>query len=250
MSLLRRIVRKLRQGPLVPLDLPFDCPACGHDKFQQFKVLWPELIEQWEITPQEVEYIDRQQGAKCRKCKSNLRSLTIADALRTVWKQSQTLEQLCQNDSDVRALKVLELNPAGDLSQFLEKLPHRTLASYPEVDMQAMPYADNSVDLIVHSDTLEHVPDPERALCECLRVLAPGGCMIYTVPVIFGRLTRRRDGLPDSFHGNAATEMTDWKVVSEYGTDFFMEPSRAGFRQISMHSLLFPDSTALICRKF
>ena len=226
MSLIRRIVRKLRQGPLVPLELPFACPVCGGSRFHLVKILWPELIEQWGLSQEEVAYTDRQQGAKCRGCNSNLRSMTLADALRTRWKSARTLQELCQSDEGVRALQLLELNPAGDLSPVLEQLPHHTLGSYPEVDMQAMPYPDESFDIIVHSDTLEHVPDPAKALSECLRVLKTGGAMIYTVPVIFDRPSRRRDGLPDSFHGMASTQLNDWKVISEYGSDFYLEPAR------------------------
>src|SRR5208282_3830755 len=42
--------------------------------------------------------------------------------------------------------------------------------------------------LVIHSDTLEHVERPVRALEECRRVLAPGGRVCFTVPIIVGRL--------------------------------------------------------------
>src|SRR5262249_32785744 len=57
-------------------------------------------------------------------------------------------------------------------------------------------------DLVVHSDTLEHVPHPVRGLSECRRVLKPGGFCAFTVPPIVGRVTRARGGVPPRYHGS------------------------------------------------
>ena len=44
------------------------------------------------------------------------------------------------------------------------------------------PFADASVDAILHTETLEHVVDYVGFLAECARVLRPGGEMCFTVP--------------------------------------------------------------------
>lgn len=44
------------------------------------------------------------------------------------------------------------------------------------------PFADFSVDAILHTETLEHVADYAGFLAECARVLRPGGEMCFTVP--------------------------------------------------------------------
>lgn len=49
-------------------------------------------------------------------------------------------------------------------------------------DLQALSLADGSVDLVLSSDVLEHVPDPYAAHREIARVLRPGGWHIFTVP--------------------------------------------------------------------
>lgn len=59
-------------------------------------------------------------------------------------------------------------------------------------DMQRLSYADESFDLITHTEVLEHVPDDRRAMRECLRVLRPGGVMLFTVPVYAGEVTVER----------------------------------------------------------
>jgi len=118
-------------------------------------------------------------------------------------------------------LRVLEVNEAGTLTKFLAKMTRRVLACYPQVDMQAMPYANNHFDLVVHSDTLEHVLDPVKALSECHRVLKPGGFCCFTIPIVFGRLTRSRRGLPASYHGREDDKLNDYVVATEYGSDFW-----------------------------
>jgi SAM-dependent methyltransferase len=49
-------------------------------------------------------------------------------------------------------------------------------------DAQNIPLPDDSVDLIVSFETIEHVPDPARFLDECVRVLAPGGVLVVSTP--------------------------------------------------------------------
>jgi SAM-dependent methyltransferase len=45
-----------------------------------------------------------------------------------------------------------------------------------------LPFADGSFDLVCLFDTIEHIPDDERALREVLRVLRPGGAVFVSVP--------------------------------------------------------------------
>jgi len=46
----------------------------------------------------------------------------------------------------------------------------------------AEPFAAASFDCVAILAVLEHVPDPPALARECQRVLAPGGCVIITVP--------------------------------------------------------------------
>jgi SAM-dependent methyltransferase len=49
-------------------------------------------------------------------------------------------------------------------------------------DATAIPLPDNSVDLVVSFETIEHVPKPELFLDECRRVLRPGGTIVISTP--------------------------------------------------------------------
>ena len=56
------------------------CPVCGGTRFISAKVLWPKLICEWQLTPAEVDYIDRQQGTSCASCGNNMRAMALAYA--------------------------------------------------------------------------------------------------------------------------------------------------------------------------
>jgi SAM-dependent methyltransferase len=220
------------------------CPVCAGNRFTNEPVLLPELIEQWELSPDEVAYINLQQGFCCADCKNNLRTMTLAAAVTRAFGFAGSFKDFCRNDPGIRQLTVIEINPAKNLSPFLEALPKHALHSFPQLDMQRMSFADSSIDVIIHSDTLEHVPDSKAALKESRRVLKPGGHLFYTMPIVIGRLTRRRRGLPPSYHGRE-TSRDDWIVQTEYGADFWCEIFEAGFREVSLTSLIFPASVAI-----
>lgn len=48
--------------------------------------------------------------------------------------------------------------------------------------IELLPYPDATFDLVTCLDVLEHLPDDARALAELLRVTAPGGHLLLTVP--------------------------------------------------------------------
>jgi ubiquinone/menaquinone biosynthesis C-methylase UbiE len=50
-------------------------------------------------------------------------------------------------------------------------------------ETQALPFEDNSADVVTLVDVLEHVPQPERTLDEIQRVLKPGGRLLAMIPV-------------------------------------------------------------------
>ena len=50
-------------------------------------------------------------------------------------------------------------------------------------DVRELPYADDTFDLILAMEILEHIPDPLKGLLEAVRVLKPGGYAITSIPV-------------------------------------------------------------------
>jgi SAM-dependent methyltransferase len=109
-----------------------------------------------------------------------------------------------------------------------------------------MPYGDGSFDLIVHSDTLEHVPNPERALAECARVLKSGGAMCFTVPILPARLSQSRTNLAPIYHGDPANQKEDLLVQTDYGADIWHFLHRAGFGAVTLTQ--FSDAIAITAK--
>lgn len=49
-------------------------------------------------------------------------------------------------------------------------------------DSLQLPFKDNSIDLVVSSEVIEHIADPKRFVSELFRVTKPGGSVIITTP--------------------------------------------------------------------
>jgi len=114
-------------------------------------------------------------------------------------------------------------------SQFWPDVPRGALVG-PDTcqDLEALTFPDESFDLFITQDVLEHVFRPEIALSEIARVLRPGGAHVFTVPVYRGRRTLVRavataDGVqhiePPDYHENPV-DPNGSLVVREWGDDF------------------------------
>ncbi|MEP6811358.1 MAG: class I SAM-dependent methyltransferase [Actinomycetota bacterium] len=103
---------------------------------------------------------------------------------------------------DIRGLRVLEIGcgpgafarylveqgadvTAADFSPAAVELTDGLIAGRGRslvADIQNIPFEDESFDLVVSLETLEHVPDPDRGLAELVRVTRRGGRLIVTTP--------------------------------------------------------------------
>lgn len=224
---------------------PAPCPACGVTAVRDFRpVLWESLIREWELAEDEARDIDIREGESCSACGTHLRSMALARALLGAVRFDGSLEEWVSGASPVR---ILEINEAGDLTRWFGRLPNHHLVAFPDVDIHQLPFPDDHWDLVVHSDTLEHVDDPLVALTECRRVLRPGGSLCFTIPVVPRRMTRRRDDMPPSFHGTEHDPI--YRVVTEFGADFWPVVLDAGFGSLELVADYWPEALALVARE-
>jgi SAM-dependent methyltransferase len=136
-----------------------------------------------------------------------------------------------------RALQVAEINRQNAGHVFLAELPGLTYSEFPEEDIQALSFADGTFDLVLTSETLEHVPDFRKSLRETLRVLRPGGRHVLTVPLRPDlAVSRSREGLEAVFHGVPPGPWSlvrrpgeDMRCLHDFALDFQSEITAAGF---------------------
>ena len=86
---------------------------------------------------------------------------------------------------------------------------HSENVSFAQVDIQHIPYADNSFDMVIANMMLYHVPNLHRGLSEVRRVLKPGGtfyCATYGIHGIMEYVTDLLKGLNVS--GSIGTTFT------------------------------------------
>lgn len=88
------------------------------------------------------------------------------------------LPTLAQHCEQVTAADVEDAYLAG-IRPLVRELPRLRLV---RDDIQESRFEDGSFGLVLCSEVLEHVPDPERSLHTLYRILCPGGIAIVTTP--------------------------------------------------------------------
>lgn len=275
-----RFVRRTGQFVTAILQRRCDwCSACGRFGPLLFepRVVPPRLAELWGLTPEWTRALARRESCHCSWCGAKLRTRRIARVLLETYpvgdppQPASSIAALVRRP-EFRGLRVAEFNIIEGLHDVLLALPGLAYSEFREgvepgtvVDgircenLTRITYPDESFDLVLTSETLEHVPDLEAALAEIRRILVPGGRHIFTVPVLpgvletFARADLRPDGTiesrgplihhPGGDHG--------YPVFTEFGADFPELLRTAGFEtSVSLGGATEEDmAQVFLCRK-
>lgn len=208
------------------------CTVCGAETrfVRNTWILSRELRRSWPDS-----FVDRE-SQLCAECGSSRRVRLLADVLLERYGTGAAcIADLVAEDA-FRSLRVAEVNAAGRMHPYLTSHPALMYVEYPEEDVQALTWPDGTYDLVLTSETLEHVPDLARALREIRRVLTVGGRHVFTVPVDPRRdATRSRAGEPEQHHGRGGgpfalvTRKADMLAHWDIGADVPALLGEAGF---------------------
>lgn len=204
----------------------FRCPACG-----------PSLLLGWGADEMHV---------RCLRCRGTPVHLSLLAAIR----------------AHVPALatrRAYELSTVGPVPRWLRARCRTTTTSeYLDgvepggsrdgircEDVQALSFADASFDLCTSTEVFEHVPDDAAGFRELHRVLAPGGWLLFTVPMNDAPATverARNEGgqvvhlLPPAYHGDRLRGPGAVLVYRDYGADLPARVRAAGFARAALWS--------------
>lgn len=207
----------------------------------------------------------------CGQCKASLRYRHQAEMLLACYSRqcSSNLAELCA-EAEFAALRILEPGIIGPFRRYLRKLAgYLNCYFWDDVprgeekdgvrseDLEALTFEDESFDLVITSDILEHVRQPLQALQEIHRVLAPGGHHIFTVPFPYPPLEKTRPRvdvsgpedrhiLPPVYHGSP-TSPEGSLVYNDFGLDLVAQLRDIGFETSTPRALEY--NITFICRR-
>jgi len=237
MSLFQKIFNFLNKTHYKIIKDGVDCPICNHTlETETAKVIPEELINDWKLNEYEVDQFNIREGNACINCGASQRLRNIAQTLLLAYSEKElTLSELLKTKLSNHS--IAEINYCDQLHNLLlncKGLHYSEFGSEEQSirheDLMSLSYRDNSFDLVLNTDVLEHVPNIDTALAEISRVLKKGGVFIFTVPIIFGRKTKQRAVMNEfneiefldskSYHGDYTVMQPDYLVFYEFGGDF------------------------------
>ena len=123
---------------------------------------------------------------RCSKCDSIPREralMHIIEKLYPNWKELKIHESSPGNRG--ASLKLKQYCSNYTASQFYSELRKGSIiGSYQNEDLENQTFSEESFDLVITQDVMEHVYDPKKAFKEIARTLKKGGSHIFTVPLV------------------------------------------------------------------
>ncbi len=166
------LVHKLRL--FASLGFTYTCPLCHwHARFFVTDGLSHPVLKKYDVIG-----AGRRKNAKCPRCGSKERDRFIFLFLK---------KRGLLNDTSKKILHIAPEKKLGPLlrAQFGKNYTSTDLNT-PTVDVradiQALPFPNESYDLILCNHVLEHIPNDGQALTELFRVLRHGGVLIAQIP--------------------------------------------------------------------
>ena len=236
------------------------CVVCGRIGLMVYRrrVIVADLVRRWNLSEPLARACARKESLACSRCGATLRVRRLARVLLDRYPGDRGGTRSVADwtkRSVANQLRIAEINRIDGLHDALTQLdqftatdhvagaqPGSVIAGVRHEDLTGLTFPDAAIDLILTSETLEHVPDLAAALAEIHRVLVPGGRHLFTIPLLpgvattFSRARRTEDGsildlAPPIRHPGGDV---GWLVFTEFGADFPVLLQQAGF-EVTVH---------------
>lgn len=171
----------------------------------------------------------------------------LRDYYRCLWcgsipRQRAVMNVIKDKFPEYRELKMHESSPSGASFRQLRKECKNYSFSYyydnirlgkimengaSNQNLENLTFENNSFDIFITQDVMEHVNNPEKAFAEISRVLRMGGVHIFTTPIYHFQKTRARikinngqviNVLPEIYHGSPINKKGSL-VTYDWGND-------------------------------
>jgi SAM-dependent methyltransferase len=255
------------------------CAVCGRfgPMLYRRRVIPRRLQELWGLSERLAEALARKESSECSFCGAKLRARRLATVLLQIYPVGDPLtsaRSLAEWTWSPRIgrLRIAEINKIEGLHDQLVHLTDFVASDYQpgaalgamvngvrSEDLTRLTFPDNRFELVLTSETLEHVPDLAAALGEIRRVLARGGRHVFTVPLLPGvpRTFTRTVPKPDGTLDHRAPLIchpggdVGYPVFTEFGADFPEILRKAGFEVTTFFGPTTEDDLAqvYVCRK-
>lgn len=188
-----------------------ECPVCG--------AKWRKFMP--------YGYVQSRSNALCPKCLSLERHRLLWLYLTRETDLLTTFPRTLHIAPEVCIMRHLKPHFASHPGQYITADLESPLADL-HFDVQQIPLADNSVEVILCNHLLEHVADDRAAMREMYRILRPGGWGILLSPVELDReQTYEDDSITDPAERTRIFGQYDHRRI--YGNDYVERLRQAGF---------------------
>lgn len=213
--------RSIFQSALMSYPKKVQCNICGWEGRHFLSDLWHKNIN-------------------CPLCHSGIRQRLFLAALQYI--DDLSFDRLIDNKN------ILHFAPEGKITSIIQnKSAHYVTADFLlkdcnlKLDMSNMPEIKNeSFDVLIAFDVLEHVPDYQKALGEVHRILSSKGFAIFTVP--------QKDNLLLTYEDPTIVTPEDrtkhfgqWDHLRIFGEDFSKTIDSKGFAVVAVNESMFSD---------
>ena len=235
-----------------------NCYSCGYYSFiywdKKYASKLKKNVSKWGLGKDYTNMMVKRENYFCSYCKSNFRTrchvLAILKSL-GFSKTNKFYTYLKKNQSfkvyETADFWVFRNKKFNDLNNYIVSEYHPDLAWGEELNrvrnenLEKLTFKNNSFDLIISSEVLEHVTDLSKALKEINRVLKPKAFYIFTAPVDNSldktrqRAYKTKTGkikhlLPVVFHGDDISSRV--LAYRDFGTDIIKIIEKYGFKCI------------------